>query len=124
MPIQWFSPNTPIPTLTIASYGISFNSGSTYYLKDVKKIMLGCDTEKKKLYIKLLKGDNEPGFSVPTINENTKSVRISCREFVQYLDVKCKIDTSKASKYFIDIVGNEMIVDLNTPIPIEKSIKK
>ncbi|GEC93336.1 hypothetical protein [Brevibacillus brevis] len=124
MTIQWFTPNTVLPTLTVASYGITFNSGALDLLKGFSSVRLGCDPKNKVLLIELHKESNSSGFSIPEINENTKNVRITCREFVQFLQVKCKIDVSNPVKFFIQKSGeNRIEIDLSTFIPSNKTKK-
>ncbi|UFJ40373.1 hypothetical protein LOK74_20445 [Brevibacillus humidisoli] len=124
MSVQWFSPNKTIPAITIASYGISFNAGCLPYFKDVESVMLGCDTTTKKVHVKLLKNEEGSGFSVPKIDEKTKNVRISCREFVQFIQLKFKYDVSKTYKFFVDeVLENELIIDLSSPVVLEKKAK-
>lgn len=126
MTIQWFSPNTSLPTITVASYGINFNNSSLNYLKGTKGVMLGCDISSKVMYVKLLQQDESNGFSIPNIKEEVKNVRISCKEFVQFLSIKIKIDITKPTKYFADFnkEDNHFIVDLSSPINTLQSSKK
>ncbi|NTU22467.1 hypothetical protein HPY28_19275 [Brevibacillus sp. HB1.2] len=125
MTIQWFSPNKAIPSITIASYGISFNAGCLIYFENASSVLLGCDTSSKKLYVKFLKDGDSSGFSVPQIDEKTKNVRISCREFIQFLQLKFKFDVSKSLKYYVDIVSeDQFVVSLDDPITSEKKSKK
>ncbi|MEH7035831.1 hypothetical protein V7054_27130 [Priestia megaterium] len=126
MTIQWFSPNTSLPTVTVASYGINFNNSCLGYLKGTKGVVLGCDISSKKMYVKLLHQDESNGFSIPNIKEEVKNVRISCKEFVQFLSIKIKIDITKPTKYFADFDEKEgqFIVDLSSPINTLQSSKK
>lgn len=125
MTVQWFSPNKAIPSITIAPYGISFNAGCLMYFEGVSSILLGCDTASKRLYVKLLKDGDNSGFTVPQIDEKTKNVRISCREFIQFLQLKLKFDVSKPLKYYIDDISeDQFVVDLDNPITLEKKQRK
>lgn len=124
MSVQWFTPNKAIPAITIASYGLSFNAGCLQYLNGVETVLLGCDQENKKVHVKCLKNGDKTGFSIPNIDQNTKNVRISCREFVQFLQLKFKLDVSKPYKFFVDeVLENELIIDLSSPVLLEKKTK-
>jgi hypothetical protein len=123
MSIQWFTPNTALPTITIASYGIGFNAGALQFLGNIKSVALGCDVQSRRVYIKLLSDDS--GFTMPEITDKTKNIRISCREFVHYLHAKCRIDISNPVKYYIDVKdnGEQLVVDLNAMVPSSRRKK-
>jgi hypothetical protein len=125
MTIQWFTSKMTIPSVSIASYGFTFNSGSLQFFREIPSVLLGYDSTQKKVYVKLLRDRDETAFSIPELDERTRSIRISCRDFVQFLQVKTKLDFEKPVKYFADWdeESNLLIVDLTAPISSSKAKK-
>ena len=125
MAIKWFDNTTTYPTITLAKYGVTFNIGCLPYLnKGTNSLVFGCDPEQNKVHIKIRTG-GDSGFTVPEITDTTRTIRISCKEFVQYLQVRCGVNLEKAKKYYADFdeKENEFVIDLTTPIPSRKQTK-
>lgn len=125
MAIKWFDNTTTYPTITLAKYGVTFNIGCLPYLNKGKSLVFGCDPEQNKVHIKILTDGKSTGFMVPEINDETRTIRVSCKEFVQYLQVRCGVNLEKAKKYYADFneIENEFVIDLDTPIPGRKQTK-
>ncbi len=117
MAIQWFSPNTMIPIVTVAEYGLTFNSGCLPYFQTARSLQLGGDAREKKMYVRLLTDRKTPGFLIPDRTAGTKNIRISCREFVQFLKFKCQIDIVKSPRFYLDAdTDGRLVADLTAPL--------
>lgn len=100
MAIEWYDSQKPLPTVTVAPYGLNLSSSSVEYFSGTAKIKLGIDTSQKRILIKPATADEEGTFTFPEINENQKTARISCKDFVQFVAIKIGIDIEKSEKYF------------------------
>ncbi len=115
MTIQWFDATKALPTVTVATYGLNLNTSAAEYFKGSEKLKLGLEAEKKKIYLKASSGNDEGGFSFPEIGDKTKTARVSCREFIQYVMLNTGLDFNQSEKFYSTWDENEqiMIIDLN-----------
>lgn len=122
MAVMWFSPGTGVPMVTLAPYGLTFNSACLEFMQTASSIKLGCDCKEGKLIVVLL--NDKSGFNIPPMDNEVKNIRISAKEFIQYVSVKCGINIVESPKYFIEIVSNtELFIDLKSPIIARKRTK-
>ncbi|MFP3726380.1 hypothetical protein U8V72_14425 [Priestia filamentosa] len=125
MSIQWFSPSTNIPIISIASYGITLNIGAVSHLINAKSITTGFDENERKIFIKIHRKE-DVGFLFPKVDKNTKSIRIACKDFIQFLQVKSKTDFSKAVKFYATYIPKEdhFVIDLRDSLPEKRKQTK
>lgn len=116
--IEWFDATKTLPTVTIANYGITLNTTAAEILKGTERIKLGLDSSCKKIYLKKVPSYEEGSFAFTDINEKNRNIRISCKEFIQFLSVKCNLNTSESEKYYViwDEENNSLVVDLSKKI--------
>jgi hypothetical protein len=117
----WSTPNSGAPIVSIAIYGITFNTGAIEILNKPAKIMMGFDEDKKIIGFKPTTTDNVQAF--PFMEKERKGyIRIGNKEFIKYISSKTGNDFKKSIKYLPNWDKNEqiLIIDLNCPLDEEK----
>ncbi len=124
---QFFGPSSGAPIVSIATYGITFNSSAIEMLKKPKRIKIGIDITNKVLgFIPADDEDDQSGKSYPFAErERNGVIRISNKDFLMYVSNKTGIDFSKTIKYAVDWLEQEqtMIVDLASPLDSSADIE-
>lgn len=113
----WSSPSSGAPIISIAKYGITFNSASIDLLNKPAKIQIGYDNNEKVIGVKPAENSQQNAF---TFAEKDKKgyIRIGNIDFVKYVANKAGIDITKTTRYaaeWNDIEG-ALIIDLKKPI--------
>ena len=116
----WSTPSSRAPIVSVASYGITFNSSVIELMKRPEGVMIGFDENNKVVGIKPL-CDNEEAISKGFLfasKERKGYVRIGNKDFIKYVSKKTGKDFSTAVRYIGDWDENEqiLIVDLNKPL--------
>lgn len=113
--IEWFNADKGIPTVTVAKYGINLNAAANEYFVKVAKVKLGFDRKLRKIYIQPCEKNDAVGVNFPYSSEGLKSVRISCRDFIQLVSLTFEIDVSTSEKYYAvwDAENSMLVVELN-----------
>lgn len=126
MSIDWFDSTKALPTVTVASYGLTLNASAAELLKDAKRVRLGLGKDCKKLYIKAAQVGEDGTFAFPDIKEEAKNVRITCKEFIQFVSLKCSINTQETEKYYAtwDEENTALAIDLGKKIQRPKRKEK
>ncbi|MFZ5353972.1 MAG: hypothetical protein ACOZCL_14800 [Bacillota bacterium] len=118
---QFFGPSSGAPIVSIASYGITFNSSAIEMLKKPKRILIGFDVSKKVLgFIPVEKDEDDPAGRSYAFAERERNgvIRISNKDFLMYVSNKTGVDFSKSVKYAADWLEEErtMVIELNSPL--------
>jgi len=116
----WSSPSSGAPIVSIATYGITFNSAAIQLIGNPKKIMMGYDVNKKIIGIKPINDETKKNPHAFTFAERERKgmIRIGNKDFVKYVSRKADIDISTSNRYAADwdSKGELMIVDLTKPL--------
>ncbi|WP_102272520.1 hypothetical protein [Cytobacillus massiliigabonensis] len=113
--ISWFSPQQGMLTISIASYGITLSQAATQYLKGGEKVRFGISEDSNQLLIQIVDQNEEDSYSIPDGIKEGKPIRITCKEFIRFLQFKTNINIETTSKYFAsyDTSSKIITVDLN-----------
>lgn len=116
---MWSSPSAGAPIVSIALYGITFNSAVLDILKRPEMIMIGYDEREKVIGVKPItkQEDDGKGF-VFAERERRGNVRIGNKDFLRYIATSAELNLEKSEKFIAswDEQENILIVDLNTPL--------
>ncbi|MFK2827126.1 hypothetical protein QYG89_15935 [Bacillus sp. B190/17] len=120
--IKWFSPNQGILTVSIASYGITLGQSANQYLSGGEKIRFGISESKDYLFIQIVDSSEDDSYSIPEGIQGSKPIRITCREFIRYLQLETDINTKNTNRYYTSFDSSSRIftVDLNKELKREK----
>lgn len=119
----WTAPSGGAPIISIASYGITFNSFVIEIMKRPEKIMMGFDEEKKVVGFKPIynkKDDNPKCFP---FRERKGYVRIGNRDFIKYISNKTGIDFTNSIRYIADWNEEEQLAVINLMKPMDGSVE-
>ncbi|HYF82399.1 MAG TPA: hypothetical protein VEB00_05150 [Clostridia bacterium] len=116
----WSTPNARAPIITIAPYGITFNSATVELLGKPKRLMIGYDEKSKVVGMKPINDDaNSKSFEFIK-KERNGYVRIGNKDFIKYLINKKEIDFKirNTYKYIADWDSDDelLIIDLTNPM--------
>ncbi|OPL10410.1 MAG: hypothetical protein AVO34_03470 [Firmicutes bacterium ML8_F2] len=122
MPIEWFDASRPLPSVSIAPYGLTLNKSAAEFLTNAKRVRLGIDASQKKLYIKADANSENGTHALPENLKGRKTVRISCKDFIKYLAIKMNLTIANSEKYMAtwDEEEKYIIVDINNKIKHKK----
>lgn len=116
----WTAPSGGAPVVSIASYGITFNSVVIDMMHKPNKIMIGYDDSKKVVGVKAIyrkEEENEKCF--PFIErERNGYVRIGSKDFVKYLSNRTGLDFKNSTRYIgvWDEEQNLLTINLMEPM--------
>lgn len=124
--IEWYDATKSLPIITVANYGLTLNTTAAEILKGTERVKLGISTDCKKIYLKSVPGTELGSFAFSDITDKTKNVRISCKEFIQFLSVRCNLNVNESEKYyaFWDVENESLFIDLNKKIQRAKRKEK
>lgn len=111
----WTAPSAGAPLVSIASYGITFNSLVIDMLKRPAKVLLGFDEKNMVIGVRpIQEEDEDPRAYRFAEKERLGMVRIGNKDFLKYVASKSGIDFKKMKKYIANWDGeNEiLIIDL------------
>lgn len=115
----WTTPSAGAPIVSIASYGISFNSMVIEILGRPARVLLGFDEKELAIGVKPInEGGEDPRTYKFADRERQGTVRIGNRDFLRYVSSKTGIDLKKTTKFLAnwDDEDQILIVDLKTPL--------
>ena len=124
--IQWFSPQQGSLTVSIASYGITLSQAAALYLNGGEKVSFGISEDNSQLFIQIVDQNEEDAYSIPETLKEAKPIRITCKEFIRFLQFKTNINIETTSKHFASYDGSSKMfkVDLNKELNKGKDSKK
>lgn len=124
--VQWFSPQQGSLTVSIASYGITLSQAATQYLNGGEKVRFGISEDNKQLFIQIVNQSEEDAYSIPEGLKEAKPIRITCKEFIRFLQFKSSINIDTTSKFFASYDPNSKIItaDLNKELNKGKEAKQ
>ena len=99
MSIFWYDASRPLPSVTLAKYGITMNGAAAEFFRGSPKVTLGLEPEKRIVYLKPAPESDESAFKMPSIGDRAASARISCREFIEFVTQKMAISMEQTSRY-------------------------
>lgn len=117
----WSTPSSGAPIVSIASYGLTFNASAIELLKKPEKVLLGFDQTAKVIGVKPVTAEDEAegtkGFTFAK-RERSGYIRISNKDFIQYVSNKVGIDLTKTTRFSADWDEDEqvLIIDITKPI--------
>jgi len=122
----WSAPSAGAPIVTIATYGITFNSSSIEVLRRPTKVMIGFDDKQKVIGVKPLyeKGENEIKSFPFAERERNGYVRIGNKDFIKYVSSRTEIDFTTSKKYFAHWDDNEQLLIIKLDEPIDDFSKE
>lgn len=116
---EWFDKSIGVATVSIGSYGITFNTAVlNMFPKDTKYIRLGFDKDGGIIGIMPMSKADNSAFEV-NINTDKGWVRIYSKDFVRYVEVNnSNVDLTKTEKYMVEWNAelNMAIIDLNKKV--------
>lgn len=119
----WTAPSAGAPIVSIASYGISFNSMVSEMLGRPSRVLLGFDERNLVIGVKPVQDgiDDSRAYKFAE-RERLGTVRIGNKDFLKYVSSKSGIDLKKTSRYLAnwDDEAQTLIIDLK--IPLEASL--
>lgn len=118
--IQWFSPQQGSLTVSIASYGITLSQAATQYLNGGEKVRFGISEDNKQLFIQIVDQVEEDAYSIPEGLKEGKPIRITCKEFIRFLQFKAIISIDSSSKFFATFDPSTKIITAD----LDKEINK
>lgn len=114
MDIKWYQPSLGVPTVTIASYGISFNKAAIAELNDSPYIRLGYVKKERLIVVQALDEKQEEAL---TFSERKRDgyIRINNKDLVKFITRYFDINLERAIRIdaFWDDELNVLIIDLN-----------
>lgn len=111
----WTAPSAGAPIVSIASYGISFNSMVIELLKRPPKVLLGFDEKNLVIGVRPIQEEaDEPRAYKFAERERAGTVRIGNKDFLKYISSISKIDFRKSKRYLAswDEENQVLIIDL------------
>ena len=122
MSIEWFDASRPLPSVSIAPYGLTLNVSAAEYFTNTKRVRLGINASQKKLYIKADANSENGTYALPENLKGRKTVRISCKDFINYLAIKMNLTIENSEKYLAtwDEEEKSIIVNINNKISRKK----
>lgn len=119
----WTNPSAGAPIVSIASYGITFNSATIEMLKKPRNILIGFDTNAKVIGVKPIDDETNPKAYDFAEKERKGYIRIGNRDLIKYISSQIGIDYSKSIRYLANWDENEqiLIVDLMKPLNHDKN---
>lgn len=115
---MWSAPSAGAPIVSIATYGITFNSTTIEILKNPERIKMGFDDKQKVIGIMPTTDENDLRSFEFKKKEKNNYARIGNKDFVKYISNKTGLDF-KAAKKFIpewDEDDQILIVRLSEPL--------
>ena len=122
MEFQWFNPVVGTPIVSIAEYGIAFNSAAAIELGNPERIKLVLNREHKVIGVKPMSNVNkvtERETFIFAERERNGYVRINNKDFVRLISLYCpefKFDKTIRFSAKWDDTEQILIVDLNNVI--------
>jgi len=118
MEIDWFNPGYKIPTVSIANYGIVFNSTSVEKLKKSEYIKIGYDYKANNLIVKPCKEEDKDAVRFYSRISEYNTVKISLKSLIRFLKsrVSERVEIKDQAKSYPAVYeeGREaLIVDLD-----------
>lgn len=111
----WTTPSAGAPIVSIATYGISFNSIVVDLLNRPPKVLLGFDEKNMVIGVKPVIGEVEEPRAYRFAEPGRQGViRIGNKDFLKYVSNKSGIDFRKIKKYLAswDEDSKTLIIDL------------
>jgi hypothetical protein len=120
----WTAPSGGVPIISIANYGITFNSGAIEMLGRPQAVLIGYDEENRVLGIKPLQDSEAAHPKAFRFIERERQgyVRIGCKDFVKLLASRTERDFTMTTRYAarrLDESDNLFIVALDRPLDTE-----
>lgn len=121
--IIWSTPSSGAPIVTIATYGITFNSSTIDLMNNPKRIEMGYSPKLNKVLIKPSNKSKEEGSFAFASRANKRGyIRIGNKDFVKYIANKSGLPITKESIRFPatwDSKNKILKIDLSNPIDDE-----
>lgn len=117
--IIWSSQSSGAPIVTIATYGITFNSSTIELMDTPKKIKMGYSPKFNKVLIKPTNQEDSKSFEFASREKKRGYIRIGNKDFVKYIANQSNLPLIENSIRFPaewDSKNNILVVDLNNPI--------
>jgi uncharacterized protein YdhG (YjbR/CyaY superfamily) len=113
----WLPPSAGAPIVSIASYGISFNSAVIEMLGRPTHVLIGFDEQNQLIGVKPVpEGAEEPRSYKFAERERQGTIRIGNKDFLKYISSKSAIDLRKTSRYLAtwDNENQVLVIDLKS----------
>ncbi len=121
MNFEWYNPKTGVPSVSIASYGLTFSSGALEALGEPEYVVLGFDEQNMIIGVKACSSE-EPK-RIPFISKKRSNyVRLSSKDFIRFLESRMPEDfkvESKATKYYSKWDRDNQILKIHLEQPVE-----
>lgn len=117
--IIWSSQSSGAPIVTIATYGITFNSSTIELMNTPERIKMGYSPKSNKVLIKPSNKNDSKSFKFAAREKKRGYIRIGNKDFVKYIANQSNLPLIENSIRFPaewDSQNNILVVDLNNPI--------
>jgi|Wag4MinimDraft_17_1082658.scaffolds.fasta_scaffold00368_1 hypothetical protein len=117
--VIWSSQSSGAPIVTIATYGITFNSSTIDLMNKPKRIKMGYSPNSNKVLVKPTNEQDGKSFEFAAREKKRGYIRIGNKDFVKYIANQSNLPLIKDSIRFPaewDSQNQLLIVDLNNPI--------
>ena len=116
---MWSAPSSSAPVVTIARYGITFNSTTIEMMGRPKNILMGVDVKKRVVGFQAVEDadSNTKSYSFAERESKAGYIRIGNKDFVDYISTIAGFDTRKTYKFFgrWDSERQLLTIDLSRP---------
>lgn len=111
----WSTPSAKSPQVSVANYGINFNSFVVEIMGRPKRIIIGFDEKQNVIGVKPANDtDENRGFEFAE-KERKGYVRINNKDFIKYISQKTGIDFTKSQQIIPEWIKDEqlLIIDIS-----------
>jgi len=120
----WVGPTAGAPIVTIATYGISFNSYVISLMGNPAKVLIGFDEKNKILGVKPVDDSNDHIAYDFAKKERKGYVRISNKDFIKYISAITGNNFKKAERYLANWDDKTKVLTVNLMQPMDSFVKK
>lgn len=113
MQISWYDPSVGTPTVTVASYGLTFNEAATNELRNAPYVRLGYVKDKNWIVVQPLE-ENQVAALAFFERKRDKYVRLQSRDFMRFITRHYDLNLEKSVRIpaYWDEENNVLVVDL------------
>lgn len=124
MNFEWYNPQSKIPTISIAEYGITISKHTLKLMGDPEYVMLGYDKENKEMAIKTCDENEIYGIKIKRVklkDDDLVYTRINVKDFIRTIN---DYYFGKEAKRYIAIWDSEnKMLTVNLTKEIERKHK-